>query len=289
MNVKNCEKLRPELLDLLGGQLEPENEERLRAHLASCDECSQELQVLRASWESLPDSVDAEPPRRVGAQILAYAGGAVVEPVGLLGGIRAAIGGVAGPVLMGTAAALAVVSVAYVRGALAPHDQTTVVALSLALAAALALAAGGLQRGGIPRSVRAALTGSLGAFGGYFILTLALPIADTVQYCGTLVFGSVRLSLGQICVVYLSVAALYAGIPMAIASYAWGGTETGARVGIAEALVFAVIAMPLVLLQLGFSQWLITLAVGVGFAVGAVGGGVAGRWTHDWVLEGATG
>ncbi len=46
-------------------------------------------------------------------------------------------------------------------------------------------------------------------------------------YRSLFLFGTLPLSLGQLCLTYLSVAALYAGVPMAIETYVWGGGGGG--------------------------------------------------------------
>ncbi len=138
----------------------------------------------------------------------------------------------------------------------------------------------------MPHGVRTTLTGAVGALGGYFLLTLVLPATDTVHICGEFVFGNIRMSLGQLCSVYLFVTAFYAGVPMAVVAYASNGTGARGRGrGVTEAIVFALLTAPLLLLQAGFDIWLIPLSVVAGFAVGAVLGGLAGHRARLWVLR----
>ncbi len=285
----DCQELSNRLLDLLTGDVEPRDEARLRAHLEGCSSCTSELQELRAGWDRLPGVIDVDPPVALRERVLTHAGTAIDRPSSILAEMKDSMRELAAPVLAGAAGALALITLAYFRGALARLSQPLVVALSLALATGLALAVGGFLRARMRPATRAVLTGSLAALGGYVLLTAALPISDTVHFCGLVLFGSLRLSLGQLCLTYLSVAALYSGIPMAIAAYVWGGPSDGNRVGLAEGLVFTILAAPLVLLQSGFEPWVVPLGAVLGFGIGAVAGRFAGRWTHSWVLGGAGG
>lgn len=293
MKPMNCDEIRDGLLELLGNTLEPRKAAELQAHLDGCPSCARELQELGEAWDSLPDSIEAEPPLALRARVIGLAKAEIDQRSPSLLGVRDSVREIAGPVMAGAAGALGLITLAHFRGATAPLSQPLVVALSLALASGLALAVGGLMRARIRPPTRAVLTGSLAAFGGYVLLTAMLPISDTVHFCGLVLFGTLPLSLGQLCLTYLSVAALYAGVPMAIATYVWGGGGGGPSddrtIGLTEGLVFTLLAVPLVLLQSGFEPWVIPLGAVIGFGFGAVAGGFAGRWTHLWVLRGAGG
>ena len=287
--VSYCREMKERLLDLIAGDIDPDDAARVRAHLDDCAACTLELSELDEAWRALPEAADATPPVLARERVLAYASAELARPSSVLSGIRDSMRDVAAPVLTGAAGALALITLAYLRGALARLSQPLVITLSLALAAGLALTVGGLLRARMRPATRAVLTGSLAALAGYVLLTAVLPISDTVQFCGLVLFGKLRLSLGQLCLTYLGVASLYAGIPMAIAAYVWGGSSSGRRIGVAEGLVFTLLAAPLVLLQSGFDPWVIPLGAVAGFAAGALAGGFAGRLTHSWVLGGAGG
>ena len=75
---------------------------------------------------------------------------------------------------------------------------------------------------------------------------------------------------------------------MAIVSYVWGSAFDSGRSIRLAALVFATMAVPVLLLQSGFGRWLIPVTVIVGFALGAVCGGTVGRRVRRWVLAGGS-
>lgn len=148
------------------------------------------------------------------------------------------------------------------------------------LARALAVVAGAVFRSWAPRPVRAVLVGALGALGGYAVLSLVLPISATFGLCRVLLFGEQAMSLGQVCVVYLVIAAAYAGVPLSIAVYAWPRSDPRWRTGLVEAAVFAGLAAPLLVLQVGLDQLMITGTVLAGLVIGALVGGLAGTWAR---------
>lgn len=281
--MADCRYVRAEFSDLVKGLLTEGARERVAGHLEDCAACKDEFQLLQMAWETLPDDDPLVPPDGVRQQILAYAGqqAAVLgkEPGPMRDGWKRR----AGPAAIGSVIALALVQLIRLRGAVGALGPVAITLLSLSFAALLAVAAGGLFRSSLPHGARTTLTGALGALGGYFLLTLVLPATDTVHICGEFVFGNIRMSLGQLCSVYLFVTAFYAGIPMAVVAYASNGTGTRGR-GVTEAIVFALLTAPLLLLQAGFDIWLIPLSVVAGFAVGAMLGELAGHRARLWVL-----
>ena len=125
--------------------------------------------------------------------------------------------------------------------------------------------------------LRAVLLGAVGALGGYVLLTAISPISDTVRICQVELFRSVPMSLGEICLVYLAVAVLYAGVPMGISAYMVRRANTW-RAGLAEAGIFALLVLPTAVLQMGLEEWFITLTVLAGLLAGALAGGLGGTW-----------
>ena len=281
--MQHCQDIRLELLPLLQGQLSESARDRARRHLDQCPSCAEEFRVLGETWQELPSAVDLAPPASVRGRVLAYA----EQQAGLSTPLRTRrwrLGRHAIPLVAGPAIGLAVVGLAHLRGAIAPLDLPTQAVLSLSFAALMAVVAGSLFRTSIPRALRATLTGAVGAFGGYLLLSAVLPVADTVTICGEAVFGNEHLSLGRLCTLYLLVTASYAAIPMAIVAYGWDRSNTPSR-GVAEALVFALLTAPLLLLQSGFDAWLIPVSVVGGFAGGAVLGELLGHRARSWVLQ----
>ncbi len=274
--MRNCGEIRLELLDCLQDRLSNERRAAVEAHVARCASCAGELRELREVWDALPAAADPLPPVAVRTEVLAYARRPADEAGRVLGGLWRAVRGVAVPVVLGAAATVILVLVLHLRGAMAPLEHLTAVGVSLALAAVLAAIAGGLLRSAVPRPVRAVLLGSLGGLGGYLVLTLISPITDSVQICRVAIFGDAPLSMGEICLVYLAIAVLYAGLPMGLAAFAWGGADGRWRAGLVEAGVFALLAAPTAVLQLGIEEWIITLTVLVGLIAGSFAGGLAG-------------
>lgn len=287
-DMLRCTEIRLELLDLLQERLSPEGRASVEGHVSACASCAEELSSLREVWNALPEPAKAIPPVAIRAKALAYARGEVEQTEPVLSGLWQAVRGVAVPGALGAAAAAIIVLLLHLRGAMAPLDQPTVAALSLALAATLVAVAGGLWRSVTPRRVRAVLLGSVGALGGYLVLTVISPIPDTVQICRVALFRNVPMSLGEVCLVYLVVAGLYAGVPMALAAYAEGGAGNPWRMGSAEAAIFALLVAPTVVLQLGVEEAMFTLTVVLGVVAGSLAGGVSGAWIRSRRILGAT-
>lgn len=287
-DMHDCTEARLAFLDLLGERLSPEGWAEVEAHVTECSRCARELDSLRAVWNALPAPDMAIPPAAARASALAYARHPGEQAESVLRGLWGAVRGVAVPATLGAAAAAVVVLLMHVRGAMAPLSHPAVVAVSLALAASLAVVAGGLWRSVTPKAVRAILLGSIGALGGYLLLTVISPISDTVQICRLALFRDAPMSLGEICLVYLAVALLYAGVPMGVAAYA-GGAELTWRAGLVEAVIFALVAAPTAVLQLGFEEWFITLTVLAGLGAGSLAGGLGGTWIRFHRMAGAAG
>lgn len=153
------------------------------------------------------------------------------------------------------------------------HVRRRVLAYARAATRPLSLAA--LLRGTTPRAVRGVFAGTLGALGAFVALSIAIPVGAAFEFCRLAVFGGAALSLGEACAIHLVLAALYAGLPLGVATYWWLGNATWAA-GLAEAVVFIVLAAPVLLLQAGLDQPMITGVMLLGLAVGALGGGFAG-------------
>ena len=79
---------------------------------------------------------------------------------------------------------------------------------------------------------------------------------------------------------YLVIAATYAGVPLSIAVYPWPGSDPRWRTGLAEAAVLAILAAPLLVLQAGLDQLMITGTVLAALLAGSLMGGLAGTWAR---------
>lgn len=127
---------------------------------------------------------------------------------------------------------------------------------------------------------RAVFAGSLGALGGYVVLTLISPIPDTVELCRVALFRNSAMSMGELCLVYVAVAVLYSGLPVGVAAYLWPGSGDRWRAGLAKAAIFALLAAPTFLVQSGSLGWLITSTVLAGLVLGSFAGGLFGSWVR---------
>lgn len=282
--MDDCAQFRSRLLDLLGGTrrsregsgVRPEAPAEVRAHPAGCSSCAEELRLLREAWGSLPAEaeIDARPPAAVRDHVLAYADRAARRRGRALTGLWQAVRGVVQPVAASAAVALGMIAGLHLRGGIAPLGETALAGLSLSLAVALAAAAGGLWRSRAPGAVRAILVGALAALGGYFLLTLVSPVPRTVEICRIALVRDAAMSMGELCLVYLAVAAGYAGLPLAAAAYLGPGP---AKPWLAQALAFSVLALPILVLQAGLQEWAITLTAVAGLVLGALGGARLGE------------
>jgi len=57
-----CEETTPLLMDRLQGDISPENEQRLAAHVATCPACRAEVDAMTETWESLGSLDDEQVP-----------------------------------------------------------------------------------------------------------------------------------------------------------------------------------------------------------------------------------
>lgn len=276
--MPECTETRLDFVGLLSGRLARREEKAVLEHVAACAACQGELRALREAWETLPGSIEAQPAPAVRRQLFAYAREAVAAPGGVFAALWSAVRDVAAPVAVGTATALVIMLLMHVRGAAAPLGRAGLTTVTLLFSTALAMVAGGVMRSSTPRAVRAVLLGAVGALGGYVALSLVLPLPATFEFCRLALFSDAPMSLGQVCVVYLVIAAAYAGIPLGVAAYVWAGGANRWATGLAEAMVFTILAAPVLLLQAGVEEVMITGTVAVGLLLGSLAGGTAGTW-----------
>lgn len=283
--MNGCEEARDRFPELLTGATAPAERRAVEDHVAGCPACSEELQSLRATWRTLASARELRAPVALRRRVVDHArravGAGVREVPELPGLLWEAVKGLAAPVFLGAGAALLVLLLLHLRGAAADLSLVEVVATSLLFAAALATVTGGVLRSGATREVRGTLSGALGSLGGYVVLTLLSPIPETVEFCRVSLLGDPALGITQLCLVYLGVAALYAGAPMAAAVYLWPDGARPWSAGVVEGVVFALLAAPVVVLQFGTAEWMITGTGLLGLALGAVAGGAAGSWARS--------
>lgn len=282
--MSGCEDIRARFPDLLGGAAPSEEGGAVEEHLARCPDCSRELRALEAAWRTLPPGLELRAPTEARRIVVEYARRAVDaharEPSTFYRRLGVGVRGLAGPVALGAGAALLVVSLLHLRGAAVELPPVGTAAVSLAFAAILAAAAGGVLQSGASREVRGIFSGALGSLGGYVVLTLLSPISETVEFCRVTVLGGPELGLTQLCLVYLGVAALYAGAPMAVGAYLQPEGVRRWSTGALQGAVFTLLAAPVVVLQFGTAEWMITGTGLLGLALGAVAGGAAGSWVR---------
>lgn len=281
--MEPCQEFRLAFADLLRGHIAPRDRTALEEHLRECRACAQELAAIRGVWQRLPASADMEPPAGARAWVMDYAHRPARDASPVLEGIWEAVRGFVTPVTVGAAATLLAVAAMHVRGAMAPLSHLEIVTASVFLAAALAGAVGGLMRSGAPRPARALLSAALGSLGGYTLLTLASPIPRTVEFCRIALFRDALMSISELCLAYLVIATLYAGVPVGIAAYMRRAAGTNWwRAGVLEGAIFTLLAAPILVLQAGLDQWMISATVLTGLIVGAMGGGLAGNGVRAW-------
>lgn len=282
--MEACKEVRSRFPDVLGGESSGEELGRVEAHVDRCPACSEELRAMERAWRAFPPGPVLRPSATVRRVVLEDARRAVNadvrEPSGSPVSLWEAVRRLAAPVGGGVVAALLVVLLLHVRGAAAPLSPMEAVAASLAFAAVLATAAGGILHSPAAAGVRGIFAGALGSVGGYVVLTLLSPISETVELCRVTVLGGSELGLTQLCLVYLGVAALYAGAPMAVAAYLQPDGERRWSTGALQGAVFTLLAAPVVVLQFGTAEWMITGTGLLGLALGAVAGGAVGSWVR---------
>lgn len=282
-----CGRDRTELTELLRGDLPPERGDELRTHVEACEACAAELRELRAAWSRLGDPAlaEVEPPAFVREAVLGRARSAVASPRPLWAELRVRARQFAAPVVLGVVASGLIVAALEVRGLLAVEGAWPTAALSLALGGLLAVLAGAARRTPV-RAVRSVLVASAAAFGGYVALTVALPIPETVEFCRVRLLAAPELSMSSLCLIYLTIAVLYAGLPAGLAAYVWSDRDWPWAGVLAEAALFVLLAVPVLALHFGTAELLLGLSALVGLAAGALSGGAAGRWVRRRRLSG---
>lgn len=286
--MRECDHRHSELVELLREEISPGDRRRLVRRVEECEACAAEFRVLAETWERLPVQSASRPPAGVRRRVLARAGGAVGQPpavaepagnagpVGVAHDLWRAVRPAVLPATAGVVAAGAIVALLHFGGGLAVRGHIPVLAFGLVLAALLSGAAGGLWANASRRASGAVLLGGLAALGAYLVLSLLHPIPRAVEFCQLRIFRDPGMSLGQVCLVYAGVAALYAGVPVGVTAYLSSTTGDGWRIGLAEAAVFTLFALPVLGLQFGLEEVAITGTVLAGAALGAAVGGVAG-------------
>lgn len=287
--MRECEHSQRELVDLFDDDLSPDRRGRLVARVRGCEACAAELRRLEGAWNELPERPPRRAPADAKAALLAYAR----QTAGERRSLAATLWRVTRPALLpagaGAAASAAVLSVLRLGGRLDGGPHLPVAALGLALAILFAGVFGGLRRGASRPATRGILLGGLGAFGGYLILSSLHPIPSAVEFCQLRLLRDPAMSLGQICLIYAAVAALYAGLPVGAMAYL--SAEDGVRwkLGLAEAAVFTLLALPISVLEFGLQDTVITLTVLGGLAAGAAGGGLTGGLARGILRAGRAG
>lgn len=274
-----CKRGRTDLTELLLGDLPPTRRDPLLAHLERCQSCRGEFRDLRAIWARLPLAEEEMPPPFLRDVVVAYARSAAREGRSVWAELHARARQFAAPALVGVLGATLIVAVSEARGLVAIEGAWPTAALSLALGGLLAVVAGA-ARGTSIRAVRSVLVSSAAAFGGYVALTVALPIPETVEFCRVRVLAAPELSMGSLCLIYLAVAVLYAGLPAGLAAYLWSDREWRWATVLAQTTLFVLLAVPVLGLHFGTAELVLGLSALAGLTAGALSGVVAGRWAR---------
>ncbi len=250
--------------------------DELADHVRDCGSCRRELQALRGSWEGMPSSVAVSPPEGLREQLLEEAREAVSSPVVQLARVWSGLRRAVLAVGLGAAGAGILVFGLGFRGHLTATDPVVAAWLSVILAAGLGVIGFGLMEEGAGPGLRGLLAASLATFAGYAGLNLLHPLPQAVDFCRVSLLGAGELSTGSLCLIYLGVAALYAGAPAGLAAWRWDGHRPPWAMALLVAAVVAVLAVPFHGLQLGTANVAVTLSALLGLGAGALAGALAG-------------
>lgn len=273
--TERCEVEPHRLVELLGESAEGEAP-GLRDHVRGCPSCQHELEALQGSWAGLPTSASAAPPERLRRQLLEDAREAVASPGLPLARLWDGLRRVAFSVGLGAAGAGLLVLGLGTRGHLTVTDPVAAAWLAIALAAGLGVVGYGLVADGDVPRLRGLLAASLATFVGYAGLNFLQPLPAAVDFCRVSVLGAGELSTGSLCLVYLGVAALYAGVPAGVAAWRWDGRRPAWAMGLTVAAVVIALAAPFHGLQLGAANLAVAASALLGLGLGSLVGASAG-------------
>lgn len=275
--TRQCDVEPHRLLDLLPERSADDlRTAELRNHARGCADCREELEALRESWTELAAAAAVSPPARLRERVLAQARASVDAPAPGPGRPWRALRRVTLSVGLGAAGAGLVVLALGLRGHLTVTDPVAAAWFAVLLAAGLGVVSYGLAEKRTAPELRGLLAASLATFVGYTALSLLQPIPAAVDFCRVSVLGGGELSRGSLCLVYLGVAALYAGVPAGLSGWRWDGRRPGWSTGLAVAGLFVLLAAPFLGLQLGLADLILTVSALVGLALGALAGGLVG-------------
>lgn len=259
-----------------GATAEESEAAELRGHVRNCGACREELDALWADWDDLPASAATPPPVRLRRRLLEEAREAVASPAVQLARMWAGLRPVAWSLALGAAGAGLFVLGLGLRGHLTVTDPVAAAWLAVLLAAGLGVVGFGLVEEGAGSRLRGLLAASLATFVGYAGLNLLHPVPEAVDFCRVSVLGASELSTGSLCLVYLGVAALYAGAPAGLAAWRWDGRRPARGMGLTVAAVVTVLAVPFHGLQLGAANLAVVASTLLGLGLGSLTGASAG-------------
>lgn len=248
----------------------------LRGHVRNCGACREELDALRAEWADLPTSAARPPPEPLRRRVLEEAREAAASPAVQLARMWAGLRPAARSVGLGAAGAGLLVLGLGLRGHLTVSDPVAAAWLAVLLAAGLAVLGYGLVGEGAGSGLRGLLAASLATFVGYAGLNLLQPLPATVDFCRVSILRAGELSTGSLCLIYLAVAALYAGAPAGLAAWRWDGRRPAWAMGLTVAVIVTVLAAPFHGLQLGAANLALVLSALSGLGLGALAGAAVG-------------
>jgi hypothetical protein len=291
-----CEEFQLEAVALLAGQLSSEKKKIVEEHLESCAACAEEVKQLRSSWDALDVWQEQPLPAHIAAGLSKKARLAVEEASEkprLLQELKRLAGSLEplAPFGMGLVTAIASAIILSSRLSLehVPHlALTTTGALWTALyGLVFYLFMLGTKKG--IASWRYMAQASLVAVGIFLLLTIVSPLPSSVRFCSNFRLTQPfieRLSVGGS---FFFFGALYALIPMGIASYLTASRRVNGVLlrGSMAGGMFVLLVAPSIFLQC--APFALGTLVGWfgGALVGSVIGGSLGYWMRFRLARGS--
>lgn len=282
-----CEKAQTLLMSYLTGETGGSEKHRLENHIESCNLCAGELHTMRGVWQALEAWEDKPVPAPIEQEILNTAGDAAAAATDLRNinrlFFRKLLKPIA-PLAMGLAAAVFSAGVLSSRMNLSeihPLGLTAVGALWTGIYGIIfyiLFVAGKTEAGSWRDFARA----SIAAIGIFLAFTLISPLPSSVNFCRYYAVTQPiieRISIGGSFFVF---GALYALIPMIIATY-FSGSRSGNHPfakGSLAGVMFVMLLAPSIYLQCApFAIGVLLVWFG-GALLGSVVGGIIGYWVR---------
>lgn len=265
-----CPNDRSELLAAIEGR----GSDTLRAHVAGCAVCTAEILELRATLEALGEVHESTPSGRVRRGAVSYARAQVRDPKRAWTPWRAPATGLLGVGLAVLFGGLAEARMAPSRPSAQEFLSPEPWSLALGAVWGLALYLYVAPHGSLAR--KRAIARSLAAAAAFSVLALALPIPTAVQQCVRWLLGTDQLIAGQAMWAYASFVALYAAAASIFAGLVVP-VDSRWYEECQKALMFVVLAAPLLFIQTAVVQPNVSMASLLGLGCGAFTGALLVR------------